>query len=134
MSAIRIHSGKVILVEGDAEEFVPKVEPAAGMHGFAIMVPPGGGGDRLLDMVWRIAIAYAGVPRLLYSRANVRQMVQAVMSREKRSEDSPKLKSPCASRAEKALPSKVTAGRPRKTGTAGSAPRPRKGGRSGSHD
>lgn len=84
MSAIKIHSPRVILVEGAAEEFVPNVEPAADMHGFAIMVPPGEGSEWLLDMLWRITMAYAGMPSLLTSRANVRKMIEAVMSRESR--------------------------------------------------
>lgn len=93
-----IHSQKVVLVEGKAEEFVPKVESAGGMHGFAIMVPPGEGGDRLLDMMWRITMAYAGIPSLLYSRANVRKMVEAVMSHQSRSVDSAKSRPARASR------------------------------------
>ena len=84
MSAIKIHSPRVILVEGSADEFVPRAEPAADMHGFAIMVPPGEGGERLLDMLRRITMAYAGMPRLLMRQANVRKMVEAVMSKESR--------------------------------------------------
>ena len=43
MSAIKIHSSRVILLEGTADEFVLNAEPAEDMHGFAIMVPPGEG-------------------------------------------------------------------------------------------
>ena len=84
MSAIKIDSSRVILVEGYADEFVPNAEPAVGMHGFAILVPPGGGGEQLLDMLWRITMAYAGMPSLLVNQANVRKMVEAVMSKEGR--------------------------------------------------
>ena len=55
-----IHSQNVILVEGDADEIVPNAKLATDMHGFVIMVPPGEGGERLLDMLWRITMAYAG--------------------------------------------------------------------------
>jgi hypothetical protein len=54
------------------------------MHGFVIMVPPGEGGERLLDMLWRITMAYAGMPRLLRGRATVSKMVEAVWSKESR--------------------------------------------------
>jgi len=83
-----IHSERVILIEGDADEIVPNAKPAAGMHGFVIMVPPGEGGERLLDMLWRITMAYAGMPRMLASRTTVRNMVEAVWSKEIR-EDTP---------------------------------------------
>ena len=79
-----IHSQSVILVEGDADEIVPNAKLAADMHGFVIMVPPGEGGERLLDMLWRITMAYAGMPRLLRSRTTVRKMVEAVWSKESR--------------------------------------------------
>lgn len=80
MSEIKIHSANVILIEGCAHEFVPNAKPATDMHGFVIMVPPGEGSDWLLDMVWRISMAYAGLPRLLMNRGTVRKMVEAVMS------------------------------------------------------
>ena len=80
----RIHSDRVILLEGNADEIVPNAKLAANMHGFVIMVPPGEGGERLLDMLWRITMAYAGLPRLLASRATVRKMVEAVWSKESR--------------------------------------------------
>jgi hypothetical protein len=83
-----IDSERVILVEGSAGEIVPNAKLAADMHGFVIMVPPGEGGDRLLDMLWRITMAYAGMPRLLRSRTTVRKMVEAVWSKESR-EDKP---------------------------------------------
>jgi hypothetical protein len=79
-----IHSQSVILVEGDADEIVPNAKLAADMHGFVIMVPPGEGGERLLDMLWRITMAYAGMPRMLRSRAKVSKMVEAVWSKESR--------------------------------------------------
>ncbi len=79
-----IHSQSVILVEGDADEIVPNAKLAADMHGFVIMVPPGEGGERLLDMLWRITIAYAGRPSMLRSRTTVRKMVEAVWSKESR--------------------------------------------------
>lgn len=79
-----IHSQSAILIEGDANEIVPNAKPAADMHGFAIMVPPGDGGERLLDMLWRITMAYAGRPSLLRSRTTVRKMVEAVWSEESR--------------------------------------------------
>lgn len=83
-----IHSERVILIEGDADEIVLNAKLAADMHGFAIMVPPGEGGERLLDMLWRITMAYAGRPGLLRSRTTVRKMVEAVWSKEIR-EDKP---------------------------------------------
>ena len=77
-----IHSQRVILIEGDADEIVPNAKLAADMHGFVIMVPPGEGGERLLDMLWRITMAYAGMPSMLRSRTTVRKMVEAVWSKE----------------------------------------------------
>jgi hypothetical protein len=79
-----IHSERVILLEGNADEIVPNAKLAADMHGFVIMVPPGEGGERLLDMLWRITMAYAGMPSMLRSRTTVRKMVEAVMSEESR--------------------------------------------------
>jgi hypothetical protein len=49
------------------------------MHGVAIMVPPGESGEQLIDMMWRIAMVYAGLPSLLYSRSKVQKMVEAIM-------------------------------------------------------
>ena len=83
-----INSDRVILFEGNADEIVPIAKLAAKMHGFVIMVPPGEGGERLLDMLWRITMAYAGRPRMLRSRTTVRKMVEAVWSKEIR-EDKP---------------------------------------------
>ena len=79
-----IHSERVILLEGVAGEIVPNAKLAADMHGFVIMVPPGEGGERLLDMLWRITMAYAGRPSMLRSRTTVRKMVEAVWSKESR--------------------------------------------------
>ena len=79
-----IHSQQVILVEGDANEIAPNSKLAANMHGFVIVVPPGEGDERLLDMLWRITMAYAGLPRLLANKTNVRKMVEAVWSKESR--------------------------------------------------
>jgi hypothetical protein len=79
-----IHSQSVILLEGDADKIVPNAKLAADMHGFVIMVPPGEGGERLLDMLWRITMAYAGRPSMLRSRTTVRKMVEAVWSKENR--------------------------------------------------
>lgn len=80
MSQVKIYSRNVVLVEGNADELVPHTESAVGMHGYAIMVPPGEGSEWLLDMVWRITIAYAGLRSLLMRRSTVRKMVEAVMS------------------------------------------------------
>jgi hypothetical protein len=82
-----ITSPNVILIEGEADDFIPNIERATGMHGFAIVVPPDQKDGWLLDMLWRIAMAYAAMPSLLYSRAKVRKMVEAVMSHEPRSVD-----------------------------------------------
>ena len=79
-----IQSQQVILIEGDANEIAPNAKLAADMHGFVIMVPPGEGGERLLDMLWRITLAYAGLPRLFANKTNLRKMVQAVWSKESR--------------------------------------------------
>jgi len=92
---IKIHSSRVILAEGTSEEFVPGTEEAAGMNGVAIMVPPGENGEQLIEMMWRIAMVYAGLPSLLYSRSKVQKMVEAIMIRKSR-------KSP-ASKAAKGL-------------------------------
>jgi hypothetical protein len=81
------NSPKVILMEGEADESVPNIERATGMHGFAIVMPADQKDGWLLDMLWRITMAYAAMPSLLYSRAKVRKMVEAVMSRELRSVD-----------------------------------------------
>lgn len=83
-----IHSERVILIEGDADEIVPNAKLAADMHGFVIVVPPGEAGERMLDMLWRITMSYAGMPRMLASRTTVRKMVEAVWSKEIR-EDKP---------------------------------------------
>ncbi|MFP5230879.1 MAG: hypothetical protein ACLGXA_24960 [Acidobacteriota bacterium] len=87
MSSVRIRSPKVVVVEGDATELLPDTEMATGMHGFVIMVPQDQKGGWLLDMMWRITVAYAALPSLLYSRAKVRTMLEAVMSRESRPVD-----------------------------------------------
>jgi hypothetical protein len=79
-----IYSDRVILLEGNADEIVPSARLAAEMHGFVIMVPPGEGGESLLDMLWRITMAYAGRPGILRSRTTVRKMVEAVWSKESR--------------------------------------------------
>ncbi len=80
----RVISERVILVEGDADEIVPNAKLAADMHGFVIMVPPGEGGEKLLDMLWRITMLYAEFPRMLRSRATVRKMVEAIWGKESR--------------------------------------------------
>lgn len=77
---VKIYSPDVILVEGDAKEFVPHTEQARGMHGFAIMLPTGEGSEWLLDLVWRVAMAYAGRRTLLMNRKMVQKMVEAVMN------------------------------------------------------
>lgn len=112
MSAIKILSPRVILIEGNADEFVPNAESAAGMHGFAILVPPGEDHEWLLDMLWRITIAYAGRPSLLMRRAMVSKMVEAVMSKESREPEParrPARKSGPAERAQpdRPVPAKV---------------------------
>jgi hypothetical protein len=63
------------------------------MHGVAIMVPPGESGERLIDMMWRIAMVYAGMPSLLYRPSKVQKMVEAIMVRKSR-------KSPASKAAE----------------------------------
>ena len=97
MSAIKIRSERVILVEGNADEFVSGGRFSAGMHGFMIVVPSGEGGERFLDLLWRIAMIYAGMPSLLRSRATVRKMVEAVMGKVSRESN------PARSRARKAI-------------------------------
>jgi hypothetical protein len=79
-----IQSQRVILIEGNADQIVPNAKLATDMHGFGIMVPPGEGGERLLDMLWRITMAYAAKPGVLASRTTVRKMVEAVWSKENR--------------------------------------------------
>lgn len=77
---VKIYSPDVILVEGDAKEFVPHTEQARGMHGFAIMLPTCEGSEWLLDLVWRVAMAYAGRRTLLMNRKMVQKMVEAVLN------------------------------------------------------
>ena len=79
-----IHSESVILVEGDAGEFVPKEKSAARMHGFVVVVPPGDAGEQFLDLVWRFTMLYAAMPGWLSRRAKVAKMIEAVMSKESR--------------------------------------------------
>lgn len=79
MSEIKLDSPSAFMVEGDADEFVPNAR-SAGMHGFVIVVPPGKGGERFLDLLYRITMIYAFMPRLLKRRAKVSRMVEAVMS------------------------------------------------------
>ena len=79
-----IHSERVILIEGSADEIVPNAKLTADMHGFVIMVPPGEGSEWFLDMLWRITMLYAGRPNWLKSRSRVAKMVEAVMSKESR--------------------------------------------------
>ena len=76
-----IHSERVILLEGVADEIIPSANLAAGMHGFAIMVPPGEGGERFLDMLWRITMLNAARSSWLRSRARIAKMVEAVIRR-----------------------------------------------------
>lgn len=80
MSVVKIDSERAILVEGGADEFAPKLKEAAGMRGFAIMVPHGEDYHWFLDLLWRVTAAYAGMPRLIMNRKTVTQMVEAVMS------------------------------------------------------
>jgi hypothetical protein len=94
---IKIHSSRVVLAEGTSEEHIPAAEEAAGMHVVAIMVPPGESGEQLVDMMWRIAMVYAGLPSLLYSRSKVQKMVEAIMIRKSR-------KSPASKAAKGLLP------------------------------
>ena len=84
MSEERIHSNRVIMVEGDAGEFIPNNESAAGMHGFVVVVPPGEAEERFLDLVWRFTMVYAFMPSWLSRRAKVAKMVEAVMGKERR--------------------------------------------------
>jgi hypothetical protein len=79
-----IHSERVILIEGSADEIVPNAKLTADMHGFVIMVPPGEGSEWFLDMLWRITMLYAGRPSWLRSRSRIAKMVEAVMSNESR--------------------------------------------------
>ena len=79
-----IHSERVVLLEGNVAEIVPNAKLAADMHGFVIMVPLGDEGEKLLDMLWRITIAYAGRPSLLRSHTTVRKMIEAVWGKERR--------------------------------------------------
>jgi hypothetical protein len=84
MAAGDIHSSNVVLLEGIADELVPKAESVAGMRGFVIMVPLGEDYEWFLDLLWRITIVYAGKPSWLRSRTKMSQIVEAVMSKEKR--------------------------------------------------
>jgi hypothetical protein len=79
-----IHSERVILIEGNADEIVSNAKLTADMHGFVIMVPPGEGSEWFLDMLWRVTMLYAGRPSWLRSRSRVAKMVEAVMSKESR--------------------------------------------------
>lgn len=126
MSGAKIHSSRVLLLEGNADEFVPNAKLAKGMHGFVIMVPAEEGDNWLLDMVWRITMAYAAMPSLFYSRAKVRTMVEAVMARKKkRAIDKPKPKASGLRKA-KVAPASEPTGTRIKSGFAGPPVRPRK--------
>lgn len=104
MSEGRIHSNRVIMVEGDAGEFIPNNESAAGMHGFVVVVPPGEAEERFLDLVWRFTMVYAFMPSWLSRRAKVSKMVEAVMGKERREQKSarpPASKSGSANRTQR---------------------------------
>lgn len=79
-----IQSERVILIEGNADDIVPKAKLADDMHGFVVMVPPGEGREWFLDLLWRITMLYAGRPSWLRSRSRVAKMVEAVMSKQSR--------------------------------------------------
>lgn len=78
-----IYSPRVVLVEGNVSD-IADAKLETNMHGFVIVVPPGQEGERLLDMLWRITMAYAGKPGMLRSPTTVRKMVEAVWSKESR--------------------------------------------------
>lgn len=104
MSEGRIHSKRVIMVEGDAGEFIPNNESAAGMHGFVVVVPPGEAEERFLDLVWRFTMVYAFMPSWLSRRAKVSKMLEAVMGKERREQKSarpPASKSGSANRTQR---------------------------------
>jgi hypothetical protein len=84
MSDGRIDGKRVVMVEGDAGEFIPNKERAAGMHGFVVVVPPGEAGERFLDLVWRFTMVYEIMPSWLSRRVKVTKMVEAVMGKENR--------------------------------------------------
>lgn len=104
MSEGRIHSDKVIMIEGDAGKFVHKEKSAAGRHGFVVLVPPGDAGERFLDLVWRFTMLYAAMPVWLSRRAKVAKMIEAVMgktSREQKPAHPPANKSGPANRTQR---------------------------------
>jgi len=74
-----IYDRKVILLEGDAREVAPGIERVADMHGFVVMVPPSDDDNWLLDLLFRVTMAYAAMPSLLRSRSKVQKMVEAIM-------------------------------------------------------
>lgn len=84
MSEIRLDTPNVFLIEGHAHELVPNAESAIGMHGFVIMVPPGDDHEWFLDLLWRVTVAYDCMPNMLASRTMVRNVVETVMSSERR--------------------------------------------------
>jgi hypothetical protein len=75
-----INGRKVILLEGDVREVAPNIERVADMHGFVVMVPPSDDDNWLLDLLFRITMAYAAMPSLLRSRSKVQKMVEAIMN------------------------------------------------------
>jgi hypothetical protein len=79
-----IHSARVILLEGDADQMARKAKEVAGMRGFMIMVPHGDDHEWFLDLLWRMTMVYAAKPSWLRSRAKMSRMVEAVMSKESR--------------------------------------------------
>jgi len=79
-----IYGRKVILLEGDAREVAPGIERVADMHGFVVMVPPSDDDNWLLDLLFRVTMAYAAMPSLLTSRSKVKKMVETIMNHKSR--------------------------------------------------
>lgn len=61
MSEGGISHEKVIMVEGDASEFVPKEKSATCMQGFVVVVPPRDTGEWIVNLVWRFTMFYAAI-------------------------------------------------------------------------
>lgn len=96
-----IYGRKVILLEGDAREVAPNIERVAGMHGFVVMVPPSDDDNWLLDLLFRVTLAYAAMPSLLRSRSKVQKMVEAITNYKSRPAKRAKPKPSSSARANK---------------------------------
>ena len=67
-----IHSARVILLEGDADQMARKAKEVAAVRGFIIMVPHGEDHEWFLDLLWRMTMVYAARPSWLREKTGQR--------------------------------------------------------------